>query len=483
MEPILTPIQMAEADQRTIAAGTPVEVLMQRAGHAVAWEVRRRLGTTYGKRVVVVAGKGNNGGDGLIAAEVLRAWGIRVDVFELEHGVPESGFRSALGRADLLVDGMFGTGFRGELEGDAALVARHSTDVPTVAVDIPSGVDGLTGAVAGEAVRAVATVTFAARKTGLVFEPGRTLAGDVVVADIGLDLAADRMALGLLEESDVRAWLPTVLGEMHKWRSGLLVIGGSGGMTGAPMMASRAAMRAGAGIVWCAMPGHEAATAASGAEVITKEMPATDGALSGVADAVRDALDRFKAVAIGPGLGTADATTKVVRELATAVPAPLVLDADGLNAFAGRAEALRDRSAPTVLTPHAGEYERLFGEPVGDDRVSAARALADVTDCVVLLKGPGTVIAESSRTAPGRVAVNRLDGPWLGTAGTGDVLTGIIGAFLARGGSAGGGVDAWEAAAAGAFVHGLAAEVAGHTGLVAGDLVAALPRALSQVST
>src|SRR5688500_18627275 len=178
VEPILTPTQMAEADQHTIAAGTPVEVLMQRAGHAVAWEVRQRLGATYGKRVVVVAGKGNNGGDGLIAADVLRGWGIRVDVFELEHGVPEAGFRSALARADLLVDGMFGTGFRGELEGDAALVARHSTEVPTVAVDIPSGVDGLTGAIAGEAVRAVVTVTFAAHKTGLVFEPRRSAAGD-----------------------------------------------------------------------------------------------------------------------------------------------------------------------------------------------------------------------------------------------------------------------------------------------------------------
>ena len=477
MQPILTPLQMAEADQRTIAAGTAVEVLMQRAGRAVAWEVRQRLGEAYGKRVVVVAGKGNNGGDALIAADTLRGWGVRVDVFELTDGVPEAPFRRALRRADLLIDGMFGTGFRGALEGDAALVARHSRDLPTVAVDIPSGVDGLTGAIDGEAVQAIATVTFAARKTGLVFEPGRSHAGDVITADIGIDVTAGGHALGLIDESDVRAWLPSAQGESHKWRSGLLVVGGSGGMTGAPLMVSHAAMRAGAGIVWCAMPDRDAAVGASGTEVITKEMPATaDGALSGVADVVQDALDRFAAIAIGPGLGTNTKTTKVVRELVLAAPSPLVLDADGLNAFAGHAESLRERAAPTVLTPHAAEYERLFGEPAADDRISAARALADVTDCVVLLKGPGTVIAESSRTSQGRVAVNGRDGPWLGTAGTGDVLTGIIGGLLARG------MDAWQAAAAGAYVHGLAADEAGHVGLVAGALVDALPRALTRLS-
>jgi NAD(P)H-hydrate epimerase len=490
MESILTPAEMAEADRRTIAAGTPVEVLMDRAGHAVAWEVRQRLGRTYGARVVVVCGKGNNGGDGLVAARVLRGWGVRVEVLELAHGIPTDVLDRAIGHADVLVDGMFGTGFRGGsgggLEGDAVQVARASRRIPTIAIDIPSGVDGLTGAVTGDAVQAVSTVTFAARKPGLCFEPGRSHAGEARVADIGIDIGSSM--LGLTERADVREWLDVDTSDtwnarshradMHKWRSGLLVIGGSDGMTGAPMMSSRAAMRSGAGIVWLGLPGasavaHTAGDHAAGSEVITKAMPATDeGALSGISDDVRDAIGRFRAVAIGPGLGTAEATRTAVLELVTGIPVPMVLDADGLNALAGHAERLLGRPAPTVLTPHEGEYARLVGEPVGIDRVAAARTLAQQTGCVVLLKGPGTVIAEPG----GRVAVNPIDGPWLATAGSGDVLTGIVGGFLARG------LGAFEAAAAGAFVHGLAADAAGHTGLVAGDLVDALPRVLAELS-
>ncbi|MEX0664036.1 MAG: NAD(P)H-hydrate dehydratase [Acidimicrobiia bacterium] len=470
MQPILTPAEMAAADERTIAAGTPLEVLMERAGHAVAWLVRQHVGAVYGKRVVVVCGKGNNGGDGLVAARVLRGWGVRTDVFELARGVPAAELDRGVGRADVMVDAMFGTGFRGALEGDAALVAQRSRDVPTIAVDIPSGVDGMTGAVEGDAVHAIATVTFAARKPGLVFEPGRGLAGDVHVADIGIQLSLGNETapgVGLIEHADVQAWLAREpVPDTHKWRSGLLVIGGSGGMTGAPLMVSHAAMRAGAGIVWCAVPGADAAASASGSEVIAKALPSDEaGALTGICDDVRSALDRFHAVAIGPGLGAADHTTAAVRDFVSTIDAPLVLDADGINAFAGAADALRARPAATVLTPHEGEYERLLGQPVGDDRIAAARHLADSTGCVGVLKGPGTVVAASG----GRLVVNDRDGPWLGTAGSGDVLTGIIGGFLARG------LDAFEAAAAGVFVHGLAADAAGHTGLVAGDLVAALP--------
>jgi NAD(P)H-hydrate epimerase len=295
----------------------------------------------------------------------------------------------------------------------------------------------------------------------------------VTVADIGIDVG--ERDLGVVEDADVGAWLATAQApETNKWKSGLVVVGGSGGMTGAPMMVSHAAMRAGAGIVWCGVPGHAAAAASSGTEVITKAMPATaDGALSGVPDDLRDAFRRFRAAAIGPGLGTAPETVATVHDLVSTVAVPMVLDADGLNAFAGTPEALRNRPAPTVLTPHEAEYARLMGEPVGDDRVAAARKLAAATGCVALLKGPGTVIAEPG----GRVAVNAVDGPWLGTAGSGDVLTGIIGGLLARG------HDPFVAAAAGAAVHGRAADVAGHTGLVAGDLVTALPRALAALLT
>jgi ADP-dependent NAD(P)H-hydrate dehydratase / NAD(P)H-hydrate epimerase len=470
VQPVVTPAEMAAADQRTIEVGTPQAALMERAGHAVAWEVRRRLGNAYGKRVVAVCGKGNNGGDGLIAARVLRGWGVRVDVFELADGVRAPDFDRALRRADMLVDAMFGTGFRGALEGDAVVVARRSADIPTVAVDIPSGVDGLTGAVHGDATTAVATVTFAARKTGLCFEPGRSLAGEVIVADLGISVGD--AVMGVVEAADVQAWLPPRPVDAHKWSAGLLVVGGSGGMTGAPIMASHAAMRSGAGIVWCGVPGQEAAARAGGTEVVVKVLPSTpEGALAGLPAEVRDALGRFHAAAIGPGLGTAEPTRAAVHELVSALTIPLVLDADGLNAFAGSPEGLRGRPAPTVLTPHDGEYARLAGTPVGEDRVMAARNLAEATECVVLLKGPGTVIAAPD----GRAALETAGTAALATAGSGDVLTGIIGGLLTRG------LDAFQAAAAGAVLHGLAADAAGHTGLVASDLVAALPTVLSSL--
>ena len=468
MLPVLTPAEMAEADRRTIAAGTPVEVLMERAGRAVAWMVRRRH-APYGTRVLVVCGKGNNGGDGLVAARVLRGWGAAVDVFELADGIDRDALQRALWRSDVAIDAMFGTGFRGELHSDAEAVsdAFAGSGCDTVAVDIPSGVDGLTGAIHDKAVIADVTVTFSALKPGLLFVPGRHHAGEVVVADIGIDVGEP--ALGLVEASDV--WLPMRSPQANKWDSGLLVIGGSGGMTGAPSLVSHAAMRAGAGIVWCGVPGREAAALASGTEVIMKALPATaDGALAGVGDLI-DSVDRFHAVAVGPGLGTADETRAAVRELVAKAATPMVLDADGLNAFAGDATALRERPATTVLTPHDGEYARLLGELVGGDRVEAARRLARASGCVALLKGASTVIAEPD----GRAAISTTGGPALATAGSGDVLTGIIGGLMA------GSVPAFEAAVSAAFVHGRAADVAGHTGLVAGDLVAALPRTLDEL--
>lgn len=475
MEPVLTPAEMGDADRRTIASGTPGEVLMGRAGRAVAWEVRDLVGTVYGRRVTIACGGGNNGGDGLVAARVLSGWGVRVEVLDLAAGVEVVAADRALDRADVLIDAMYGTGFRGSLEGVAARVAARSPELVTVAVDIPSGVDGLTGAIHGPAVRADATVTFAARKPGVCFEPGRTRAGEVRVVDIGIDLGVDGDAppLGLTEARDLARWLVPRAPRAHKWVSGLLVVGGSGGMTGAPLLVSRAAMRVGAGIVWCGVPGSDAAERASGSEVITKGLPATsDGALVGLGD-VREAVERFRAVVIGPGLGGAPETRTAVREMTAEMAVPLVLDADGLNAFAGDAGAIAGRCAPTVLTPHEGEYYRLVGEPVGADRVAAARSLAATTGAVVLLKGPGTVVAEPG----GRAAIAPHDGPWLGTAGSGDVLSGIIGGLLARG------LEPFAAASAGAFLHAEAADRAGHTGLVAGDLLAALPRTLEALES
>ncbi len=474
MQPVLTPAEMGEADRRTITAGTPAEVLMERAGRAVARAAREMCGGHYGRRVVIACGRGNNGGDGLVAARVLRSRGVRVELFRLSEGVDRAAFTRAASRADLAIDAMYGTGFRGALDADAAWVADAFTGAPSVlAVDIPSGVDGLTGAIEGAAVQATRTVTFAARKPGLLFEPGRSHAGTVEVADIGIDVGL--AAIGIVGPPDVARWLPARGRAAHKWSvGGVMVVGGSGGMTGAPMMVSRAALRAGAGIVWCGLPGATTAARASGSEVITTALPvAGDDSLDEAAAAdVLKGLERFRALVLGPGLGGDDRTRAAVSRIVAEAQVALVLDADGLNALRGDLAPLRRRDselhAATVLTPHSGEYERLAGRPVRGDRIEAARALADAARCVVLLKGPGTVVAEPG----GRVAVNPDGGPWLATAGTGDVLAGVVGAFLARG------VPAFDAAAAAAWVHGRAADLAGHTGLVAGDLIDAIPAAL-----
>jgi len=297
----------------------------------------------------------------------------------------------------------------------------------------------------------------------------------VEVSDIGVDPRNPPPSLGLTEEDDVAAWLPRRPFESHKWSvGGVFVVGGSMGMTGAVVLTSRAALRAGAGTVVAGLPG-DAAGRASGSEVITRSLPATTaGALDeSAAKEVLDGLDRFRALVVGPGLGRAVPTVAAVRRLVADAPVPLVLDADGLNALGGDVSLLASRPAPTVVTPHAGEYARLAGEPVGDDRIAAARRLAERSGAVVLLKGSRTVVADPA----GPVAVNPTGGPWLATAGTGDVLSGVVGALAALG------LSPFSAAAAGAWLHGRAADVAGRAGLVAGDLVDALPDVLAGVGS
>jgi NAD(P)H-hydrate epimerase len=499
VEPIVTPSAMAEADARAVAAGSPVDVLVERAGHAVAWAARRLAGGCYGRRAIVACGTGNNGADGMVAATVLRGWGMRVTTVELAGPVDRDAVARALARADLVIDAMYGTGLRRPLDGDAAWLAVELGASPArvLAVDIPSGVDGTTGAVQGAAVAADRTITFAARKPGVAFEPGRTLAGDVEVVDIGIAVADDLVGSWSLDHDDVLELVPPRATDGHKWAAAVMVVGGSGGMTGAPMLASRAAMRAGSGMVVCGLPGHGAAQRAAGGEVITRALPATDdGALAADAvDAVLAQLGRFRALALGPGLGRHDDTQRAVRELLAHADVPVVLDADGLNALDGRVHLLANRAergAATVVTPHDGEYERLAGEPVGADRVAAACGLADRARAVVLLKGPTTVVA-----APGGdVYLNPTGTSLLATAGTGDVLTGVVAAFVARGAAL---VDA---AAAAAWLHGRAATVAaaslgiglgtgdgrgaaagpmaqGGVGVVAGDVVEALASTLA----
>jgi hydroxyethylthiazole kinase-like uncharacterized protein yjeF len=478
---VLTPAEMGEADRRAIANGTPEAVLIERAGTAVAWRVRSALGGSYGRRAVVVCGKGNNGADGHVAARVLRPWGVVVDEFALADGIDHDEVGRALERADVFVDAMFGTGFRGRLEGDAARVASRANAAAAlvVAVDIPSGVNGATGT-AEVAVEADLTVCFAALKPGLVFEPGRMHAGHVDVVDIGIPTTAN---VEVWDDLDVFARVGSLRPaspSQHKWSSGLMVIGGSTGMIGAPTMASHAAARCGAGMVVCGLPGQEAAARASGTEIVVRALPATDdGALDErAADAVLDGIDRFHALALGPGLGRDPATQRAVRRIVGDAPIPIVVDADALNALAGDPKPLRERAErghpAAILTPHAGEYARLARRPVGDDRLEAARSLAHEMQSIVLLKGPGTVVASPN----GDCVVNMTDTPALATAGTGDVLTGMIGGLLAAGVGENAHPD-WAASAA-AWLHGTAAGIAGTgSSLVASDLIAALPRTLS----
>lgn len=407
MIPVLTPEEMRAVDA---AAPDPVEVLVERAGGAVARAALRMLGGAYGRRVTVVAGPGHNGADGRVAARRLEARGVRVVVVEPGAELPP---------CDLVIDAAYGTGFRGEYK------APDTHGAPVLAVDVPSG-----------DVVADGTVTFAALKPALLFGEAP---GAIEVVDIGLDVSGARM--WVVEDEDVRAALPTPPRDTHKWKTAVLVIGGSPGMTGAPTMAARAAMRAGAGYVRLAVPGD---LPASG-EAVAVPLPHRNWA---------SLAERCRAVVVGPGLGRDDR----VNELLGAVDVPVVVDADGLNVL--DVSVVRSRSAATVLTPHEAEYERVAGRPVGDDRIEAARSLAGSTGAVVLLKGSTTVVA-----APGgEVLVSVTGGPQLAMAGTGDVLSGVVGAFLAQG------LLPLQAAAFAAHAHGAASRLGFRRGLVAGDL-------------
>ena len=446
MIPVVTPAEMADIDA---GAAEPVDVLIGRAGSAVARTARSMLGGTYGRVVNVIAGPGNNGADGRVAAERLAADGAYVRVFEVGSR-PER-----LPECDLVIDAAYGTGFHGTWTPPVIGAAR------VLAVDIPSGVDGLTGVAGSGVLAAERTVTFAAMKPGLLLGDGLRLAGRVTVADIGLDPSGTTAYM--VERADVARWYVPRPADAHKWSRGVRVVAGSVGMTGAATLCSSAAMRAGAGIVWLSSPGTDPA---GPVEVVGRALPPV-----GWGDAVVDDLDRFGALVAGPGIGRGDAMLAGVVELVRRSPVPTVIDGDGLFALAevnGARDTVRGRVSPTVLTPHDGEYRSLMGDGPGADRIEAARRLAAEWSVVVLLKGPSTVIAD----AQGRARVVSDGDQRLATAGSGDVLSGVIGALLAAG------LDPFDAAAAGAWIHGAAGNSRRATGLVAGDLVDALPTVL-----
>jgi ADP-dependent NAD(P)H-hydrate dehydratase / NAD(P)H-hydrate epimerase len=431
--PLYTADEMRAAEQ-----GHDVETMMERAGRAVADAVLRRY--PEARRIAAVCGKGANGGDGRIALRVLA-----------EAGRETSG---ELDGADIVIDALFGTGFHGAPREEAAQTIEriNAASAPIVAVDLPSGVDGSTGEIAGAAVAADVTVTMHAPKVGLVVAPGRFHAGEVEVADIGIEAEETRHRL---VTDEILRLVPPKRASDTKYSAGsVLVVGGSPGMSGAVCLTAEAAFRADAGYV-------SVATHA-------QSLPVVEGWLLEAVKAPLEEVDRLaeraSAVAIGPGLGRGDDERALVSRLLRELRVPVVVDADALFGLEPG-----DWPAPRVLTPHAGELARLLGHEVDAHRLEAVQAAAERFGSVVLLKGADTLVA-----APGEgVLVSASGTPALATAGSGDVLTGVVAAFLAKG------MDARLAAAAAAFAHGRAAELVPHQrGVVASDVVAALPQAL-----
>jgi len=512
---LTTAAQMREMDRRTVEDyGVPSIVLMENAALRVVDVIAERFGPLRGKRIAVVCGKGNNGGDGLaIARHLALRFGAEVDIWLAADPSAYTGdaavnyqMATAFGLAlmttaagviqgDLIVDALLGTGIKGGVEGKfaEAIGAMNDAHVPIVSVDVPSGLDADTGKVDGACVKAMLTVTFALPKIGLMVYPGAEYVGELIVADIGMPrevMAAGDVQVMATEASDVARWLPARANgrDSNKGKFGhVSVFAGSAGFAGAPTLSAEAAARTGAGLVTLAIPTsiQNALMARVSPVVMTKGLAETSAGTFSV-DAVEAALKlagKGTAAALGPGLGGAenDETRAFVREFVSRCPVPLVIDADALNSLSLEpdrgASVVKSRSAATILTPHPGEMGRLLGtetKTVQSDRRAAAEQAAKNYNCTVLLKGARTLIASPD----GRLAVNTTSNPGMATGGAGDVLTGVLAALL------GSEISGWEAAAAGAYLHGMAGDLAaagqgGPAGLIATDLIDHLPAAIA----
>ncbi|MGO4386322.1 NAD(P)H-hydrate dehydratase [Microvirga sp. 2YAF29] len=489
-ELVLRPQEMKKADAATIAAGISGIELMRRAGLAVAETAKGMI--TKGARVVVAAGPGQNGGDGFIAASLLAEQGYQVTLGLLGSldrlsgdaalaaqdwkGKVEPVEELSFGKADLIIDALFGTGLARDLEGAARLAVDHmnASGQPVLAVDLPSGIDGDSGVVRGVAVRATRTVTFAARKPCHLLMPGRAFCGQVEVADIGIARATLEAEGGTLFANAPSLWLeklPRPELSAHKYDRGhTLVLSGGATRTGAARLAARAALRIGSGLVTVASPPE--ALGVNAAHLTAIMLRGCDGP-EGLHAILQDA--RFNALVMGPALGVHSGTRAMVA-VAVHAHRSLVLDADALTSFEGLGTELHQafRQAPTVLTPHDGEFNRLFkGHPDildPESKIERARRAAFYLGGVMVLKGPDTVIASPD----GRIAINENGTPYLATAGSGDTLCGIIAGLMAQG------VPAFEAACAGVWIH-AEAGVSFGPGLIAEDLAELVPGVLRKL--
>jgi hydroxyethylthiazole kinase-like uncharacterized protein yjeF len=518
VNPLFTAAEMRALDRRAIAElGISGDTLMENAGRGAVREIlaflARRKVRVRALPVVVVAGKGNNGGDGFVVARLLRAHGARVRVFVVASRAAVTGdagralarlerarvrpvelvreadleqLERALRGAGLVIDALLGTGTSGAPSG---LVARAIARInkaarPTVALDLPSGLGADAGDAPGPVVRACLTTTFAGVKRGLVLGRGLDTAGEVRVVPIGIpadEVLRDARVL-LVEADDVRRHFPPRARDAHKGTYGhLLIVAGSAGKTGAAALAGRAAMRTGAGLVTVATPrSQQPVLAAMLTEPMTEALPETRAQTLALdaRDRILELAQAWDAVALGPGLGLDPETQALVRDLTRTIPKPVVLDADALTALAGHLEVLAAPPAPRCLTPHPGEMARLLGVPtaaVQVDRIETVRRFAAEHATAVVLKGRLSVIG-----GPGeRVFLNPTGNPGMASGGTGDVLTGIVGALLARG------LEPVSALTSAAYLHGLAGDLAaattGEEGLIAGDVVEAIPGAIRRI--
>lgn len=491
-ELVLTPLEMKQADAETIATGTPGIDLMTRAGRAVA-ERATEMGARGG-HILVVAGPGNNGGDGFVAARLLVEQGYRVSLglagrreqLRGDAALAAEGWRGEIVAAenlpfhdaDLIIDALFGTGLSRGLEGAARVTVErmNMSGRPILAVDLPSGIDGDTGEPLGVTVKAAATVTFAARKPCHLLMPGRSYCGLVTVSDIGIAAATLSATGARLWANGPPLWLhalPRPGVASHKYDRGhTLVASGGATRTGAARLAARAALRIGSGLVTVASPPE--ALGVNAAHLTAVMLRGCDGP-EGLYAILKDM--RFNTLVMGPALGVS-ANTRAMVAVAVDARRRLVLDADALTSFEGIAEELHQafRHAPTVLTPHDGEFRRLFSkhQDILDppSKIERARRAAIYAGAVVVLKGSDTVIAAPD----GRAAVNENGTPYLATAGSGDTLCGIIGGLMAQG------VDAFEAASAGVWIHAEAGASFG-PGLIAEDLAELIPGVLRKLLT
>src|SRR5829696_7296947 len=497
LDPCLNADEMRATDAWAINdRGVPSLDLMEIAGRAVAEAAAQ---TATSSKAAIVCGKGNNGGDGLVAARALRETGFEVealvlgplaelsddaganaDRFDGARQVEPEGLADALGDAGVVIDAIFGTGFAGTPRGPAvaAIEALNEADAPVVATDIASGVNASTGEVEGAAVSADLTVTFHAPKLGHWISPGKEHTGELRVAPIGIpDGGPVEVKTGLITPR-VLELAPARAAGSTKFSSGqVLVVGGSRGLTGAVCLASLAAIRTGAGYATAAVPADlEHIFEIKLTEVMTLGCSSRDGRLRPAAsEQILGAAERAACVVLGSGMGREQGTQRLIGELTERIEAPLVIDADGLNAHASRIENLATRKGPFVLTPHAGEMGRLLArdsEAIGAKRVESAREAAARSGGIVLLKGDDTIVTDGDR-----LAVNPVSSPQLATAGTGDVLSGMIAALIARG------MEPYAATCPAVIAHSRAGRAAGdrvgHDSVIAGDVIESIPAGLA----